>query len=147
MKICKYQNNFVPLQKISKTMAKKTKNEQPAKADYRQELRELVNVPARELTQEQKERILQIAEELGVKTETRQHCSRCWHELAMQCYIRIAEQEQADNIENDPRRYILRPNLDVIFEGIRVNAATLTDELAEQLIARGFERKFFVKCE
>lgn len=128
-------------------MAKKTENEQPAKADYKQELRELVNIPARELTPEQKERILQIADELGVKTEARQRCSRCWHELAMQCYVRIAEQEQAENIENDPRRYILRPNLDVIFDGIRVNAATLTDELAEQLIERGFERRFFMKCE
>ena len=65
----------------------------------------------------------------------------------MQCFIRISEQEQAENIENDPRRYILRPNLDVIFDGIRVNAATLTDELAEHLIERGFERRFFVKCE
>lgn len=128
-------------------MAKKTENEQSTMADYKQELREIVNLPARELTSEQKERILQIADELGVKTESRKRCSRCWHELAMQCYIRIAEQEQAENIENDPRRYILRPNLDVIFDGIRVNAATLTDELAEHLIERGFERRFLIKCE
>ena len=41
------------MQKISKTMAKKTENEQPEKADYKQELRDLVNIPARELTPEQ----------------------------------------------------------------------------------------------
>jgi hypothetical protein len=62
----------------------------------------------------------------------------------MQCWLKLQEDEQP---VADGRAYVLRKGVDVIFGGIRINEATITDDLARKVLARGFERKYFVKCE
>ena len=67
---------------------------------------------------------------------------------AVELYNTIeAEEGEKNETTATERAYILKPNVDVYFGSIRVNAATLTDELAERILARGFERKFFSKCK
>jgi hypothetical protein len=66
----------------------------------------------------------------------------------MKCYNKATEMQAAESDTPDERRYILKPGVDVFFGNIRVNETTITDELAEAILARGFERKFFAKiCE
>ena len=66
----------------------------------------------------------------------------------MQCFSKVQEMEAKEGAGEDPRKYILKPGVDVYFGSIRVNETTLTDELAEYILARGFMRKYFLKiCE
>ena len=108
-------------------------------------LREIVNKAAINLIEDDRLFLLSVANELGIERGGRSGCVKCWHDLAVRCYNKIAENEQPDN--DDTRKYILKKGVDVYFGNIRVNDATLTDELAERILARGFERKFFAKCE
>ena len=108
-------------------------------------LREIVNKSARTLTEDDRYFLLFVANELGIERGGKSGCVKCWHDLAVRCYSKIAENEQPEN--DNTRKYILKKGVDVYFGNIRVNEATLTDELAERILARGFERKFFEKCE
>ena len=91
--------------------------------------------------------VREIAPEFGVEIRNTR-CKDCYVDAATFCLIearkRIAPEQKP---EEDKRRYILKPGTDVYFGRVRVNEATITDELAARLIERGFERKFFVKCE
>lgn len=84
------------------------------------------------------------ADELGVQIKNTR-CRSCYYDAACECVIRMRD-ENSETREDDGRRYILRKGVDLLFGDIRVNAATMTDELAERIIARGFETKYFAKC-
>ena len=111
------------------------------------ELRDIVNTSARNLTGAQIERVRVIAGELGISLPPKKSCKSCWVDTAVLCYRTLdnttTADESADN--TDGRRYVLKPNVDLLFGGKRINAATMTDELAERILARGFETKYFAK--
>lgn len=110
-------------------------------------LREILNARAADLTPEQKDAIKEYANQFGVPTDNLQtNCGSCYHDLALRVYNAIVEQE-SEKEKDDKRRYVLKQGVDLFFGDIRVNAATMTDELAERIIARGFEKKYFAKCE
>lgn len=116
--------------------------------EIKKQLREIANTPARNLSKEQREFIRQTAVSLEMELPQKTSCNSCWLDLAVACYSKMTVGEKATFEQvGDKRRFILKPNVDVYFGSIRVNAATLTDELAESILARGFERKFFLKCE
>lgn len=128
--------------------------------NLRNELREIVNKPATKITKEDKAFLSDAAARAGVDdTITNPRCGTCWHELAMKIYDAIAdteeqsgEQTQQEETQNAEPRYVLKKGVDVIFGkigrvGVRVNALTLTDELGDKLIAAGFPKKYFEKCE
>ena len=124
--------------KIAKEMAKET-----AKAD----LKEILNTPASKLTAEQKEAVKGYAKEYGVPFKPKSRCRDCYHDAAMQIYNKLNQEDAELEAQEETRRYILRPGVDVWFGNIRVNPATITDELAEYIISRGFKTKYFIKCE
>lgn len=111
------------------------------------DLREIANTPAKALTQEHKKKIREYAKEYGVAFKPKSGCGSCYHDAAVIIYNKITNEDVEVAAENDTRRYVLRPGVDLLFGGVRVNEATLTDELAERIIARGFEKKYFIKCE
>lgn len=113
----------------------------------KQELREIVNTPARKVTKEQRERVREIATELGVVIPEKTRCNSCWLDTALMCYNELENRTATTGMSTDGRKYVLKPNVDLLFGGIRINAATLTDELAEHIIKRGFETKYFEKCK
>lgn len=113
--------------------------------EIKMRLREIVNKAARNLTEDDRSFLLFVANELEIGRGGKSGCVKCWHDLAVRCYNKISENEQPEN--DDKRKYILKKGVDVYFGNIRVNDATLTDELAERILARGFERKLFAKCE
>ena len=111
------------------------------------DLREIANTPANSLTQAQKKKIRDYAKEYGVAFKPKGGCGLCYHDAAIVIYNKLKNEEAEVAAKNDTRRYVLRPGVDLLFGGVRVNEATLTDELAERIIARGFEKKYFIKCE
>lgn len=109
-------------------------------------LERLVKSPST-MSAEDRSFVREIAPEFGVEIRNTR-CKDCYVDAATLCLIearkRIAPEQKP---EEDKRKYILKAGTDVYFGSVRVNEATITDELASRLIERGFERKFFVKCE
>lgn len=89
------------------------------------------------LTDEQRADIKAEAARRGIHLSER--CSSCYRDALIQIVVqdRKAAQEKAEREANNGE-WVLREGLDVIFNGVRVNAETLTDALAERLHAKGF---------
>lgn len=98
----------------------------------------------KDLSQEQKDRILEISDSYNVPRPNNYQCPNCWDDLIIQSKIQIKNHL---NSKDKARKYILRSNVDVIWKGIRINNDTLTDELAVKYIANGFPLEFFIKHE
>ena len=75
-------------------------------------------------------------------------CSSCYSDAILILIKKITEENlPKKETATDNRKYILKSGVDVWFGSIRVNAVTLTDELAERIIARGFPTRYFDKIE
>ena len=78
-------------------------------------------------------------------------CSSCYSDAILILIKKITEEnlpkKETATATTDSRKYILKSGVDVWFGSIRVNAVTLTDELAERIIARGFPVRYFDKYE
>ena len=76
-------------------------------------------------------------------------CSSCYSDAILILIKKITEENlpKKETATTDSRKYILKSGVDVWFGSIRINAVTLTDELAERIIARGFPVRYFDKYE
>ena len=76
-------------------------------------------------------------------------CSSCYSDAILILIKKITEENlpKKETATTDNRKYILKSGVDVWFGSVRVNAITLTDELAEKIIARGFPVRYFEKYE
>ena len=76
-------------------------------------------------------------------------CSSCYSDAILILIKKITEDNlpKKETATTDNRKYILKSGVDVWFGSIRVNAVTLTDDLAERIIARGFPTRYFEKYE
>ena len=76
-------------------------------------------------------------------------CSSCYSDAILILIKKITEENlpKKETVTTDNRKYILKSGIDVWFGSIRINAITLTDELAEKIIARGFPTRYFDKYE
>ena len=109
-------------------------------------LRSILNAGAKGMTADDRAFVRELAKENGIEIKNTR-CKDCYLDAAVALLRLDREKKTAESEqETDERRYVLRPGVDVYFGSVRVNAETLTDELAERIIARGFEKKFFVKC-
>lgn len=118
--------------------------------DYEETIKVLRDIANKndKLTSAEKGIVQDLCVVLGIKFEPKStRCKSCYQDAALQCYNEVMKRAAAEGEENDERCYILRDGVDVLFGSIRVNAATLTDELGERIIARGFDKKFFLKCK
>ena len=88
------------------------------------------------LTTREKRFLKYEAERLGITPVIYAGCENCYRDLAVQIYAK--EKAEAD------ARFILNEGVDIIFgrNGVRVNATTLTDEIAERLIKAGYTKLF-----
>ena len=88
------------------------------------------------LTTREKRFLKYEAERMGITPVIYAGCENCYKDLAVQIYAK--EKADAD------ARFILNDGVDIIFgrNGVRVNAATLTDEIAERLIKAGYTKLF-----
>lgn len=76
-------------------------------------------------------------------------CSSCYSDAILILIKKITEENlpKKETATTDSRKYILKSGVDVFFGSIRVNAVTLTDELAQRIIAKGFPTRYFEKYE
>ena len=78
-------------------------------------------------------------------------CSSCYSDAILILIKKITEenlpQKETETATTDDRKYILKSGVDVWFGSIRVNEVTLTDDLAQKIIARGFPVRYFEKYE
>lgn len=114
----------------------------------KQQLQVIALKKAGEITPEDRELLKRAGDELGIKVKNTR-CKSCWQDMAIECALKVREREPKQEAEPE-RKYVLKKGVDVLFgypHGIRVNELTLTDELAEKLIAKGFSKNFFEKCE
>ena len=113
--------------------------------EKKERLRAIAQGNPQSMTKDDRDFVKACADELGVKIKNTR-CRSCYYDAALDCVVRINEKPEEKAAETDDRRYILRNGVDLLFGDIRVNEATMTDELAERIIARGFETKYFEKC-
>jgi len=100
---------------------------------------------AKSFTAEEKEFLKSTATKLGLEFTVRKGCRNCYTDLAVQIYNELLKAEPQQEAEAAPAKYKLKPGVDVQIgypQGRRLNAATITDEWAEQLIARGLTKYF-----
>ena len=78
-------------------------------------------------------------------------CSSCYSDAILILIKKITEENlpktETETATTDSRKYILKLGVDVWFGSIRVNEVTLTDDLAQRIIARGFPVRYFEKYE
>ena len=76
-------------------------------------------------------------------------CSSCYSDAILILIKKITEKNlpKTETATTDSRKYILKSGVDVWFGSIRVNAVTLTDDLAQRIIAKGFPVRYFEKYE
>ena len=76
-------------------------------------------------------------------------CSSCYSDAILILIKKITEKNlpKKETATTDNRKYILKSGVDVWFGSIRVNEVTLTDDLAQRIIARGFPTRYFDKYE
>lgn len=105
-------------------------------------LKELFN--KRNLTIEDKQFIKDLSTQLNVKFVEREFCSDCYKDQIM-VLLKVLTQQKIDNgeITSD---YVLRPDIDVIYNGLRINNATLTNDIAEEFLRMGL-RHWFMKVK
>ena len=97
-----------------------------------------VIVKSKQVTKEDREFLLALCEELGVKV-ARTRCNACWLDVAVQCYGKLTQPTR--------RKYILKEGRECLWMGLHINNATITDELAERIIKAGYPASDFEICE
>ena len=109
-------------------------------------LRAIVN--AKTMSKDDRQFVKDLCDELNEQKPAKANCRACWLEVALNLYRSLNGSKDEEVAKNTERKYILKSGVDLLFGNIRVNEATLTDEMAERILARGFERKYFAKiCE
>lgn len=91
------------------------------------------------LTAKEREFIVEHAVKNNISLNTL--CKECYRDAAVALYGIYKPKETTDN----GRAYQLREGLDVIFNGYRINEATLTDKLAKRILKQGFPERFFTR--
>jgi hypothetical protein len=96
------------------------------------QLKEIAGKTANQVTKADKDFIREYASQYGVELpKDKPNCKSCYVDAAVQIYKAIKDAEPKPT----ERKYILRDGVDVIWRGIRINEASVTDELAEKWIA------------
>lgn len=103
-------------------------------------LRYVVN--RKQVRKEDREKLREIAKEYDVPFKEK-NCNNCWIDLAVTIWKKL-ESSQGSN-EGKKGRWSVRKNLNVIYRNIIVNEVTITDELAEELLAKGFPKHLLVE--
>lgn len=103
-------------------------------------LRVIATKSAKQVTNEDKDFISDLAPRYGVELpKEKPNCKSCYVDAAVAIYkaIKDAKPKPTD------RKYVLRDGVDVVWRGIRINEASVTDELAAEWIANGFPKVYF----
>ena len=117
-------------------------------------LREIAGKSAKQVTNEDKYFIRDLAPRYGVELpKEKPNCKSCYVDAAVAIYKAIKDAQNAEQVNNtqetkEPAKsqengLKLKAGVDVIWRGVRINEASVTDELAARWIANGFPKMYF----
>lgn len=95
------------------------------------------------MTPANKAYLLQVCEALGIGKPKNARCANCWRDAATLCWIEARMRLEGRASGKQMHGYALREGVDVLYMGQRINAATLTDELARRILDNGFPPSYF----
>ena len=99
-------------------------------------IREIVNRGT--TTAEEKQLIVDLSLKYGLEFDPKKGCKDCYIDQAVLIYKELEKEEPNQCSAR------LRDDIDVIIDGIRINNATLTDELVERYRGKGLPEHWFV---
>lgn len=105
-------------------------------------LRSLCEMSPANYTRADREFIRKLSAEMGVEFKPRKGCPNCYNDQAILLLSILKAKESGSG-----QRYKLKPGLDFRWKGERINDETLTDELAERLLAEGLPVILFEKTK
>ena len=115
-------------------------------------LREIASKTAKQVTTEDKLFVRNLSVKYGVDLpKDKPNCKSCYVDAAVAIY-RAIKRTKADEVEQVPTEQVNTPkkplklmdNVDVIWRGIRINAASATPEKLAEWVSNGFPTIF---CE
>lgn len=98
-------------------------------------LRSLAQMAPENYTKTDRDTIRELSKSMGVTFKPRRGCPNCYHDQAVLLWSKLRADEAA---KTSPCNYKLKPGLDFIYRGQRINQNTLTNEIAEELLSEGF---------
>ena len=109
------------------------------------QLRAIAEMEYAQMSNEQRDLVHTESAKAGLEFNPNANCAKCYADQAILILKYYKDKEKEEAAGQSEARYVLRPNIDIIFKGIRVNEELLTDALGDRLMALGFEVKFFAK--
>ena len=97
------------------------------------------------LTRKEREQIVELCTKYNIKLNI--NCRNCYIDACVSIYNLLKNDKNVTTATDTEQKYILKKGVDVIFGGIRINDATLTDDLARKIIKLGFNKKYFAKID
>ena len=110
----------------------------------KERIREIAGKDPRALTEEDKAYVRAMSDEIGIAFSPRKRCSNCYIDQAIAIWREMAKHPEE---QPEARKYALVPGTDVLFRGLRINEATLTDELAKTILSQGFPKYLFARYD
>lgn len=107
------------------------------------ELKRIAALSTASVGETEKAFIKALAEEWGVDIGVKKNCKSCYIDAAIMIYKKIKDSEEPQ--QDNGAIWKLKKGIDVIWNGIRINAATITDEKAVKYIKCGFPIFYFEK--
>lgn len=96
------------------------------------------------LTYKEREYIIELCVKYNIKLN--KNCQNCYIDACLSIYNLLKNDINVASATLE-QKYILKNDVDVLFCGIRINNATLTDNLARKIIKLGFNKKYFAKID
>ncbi len=94
-------------------------------------------------TRKEREQIIELCTKYNVKLNT--NCRNCYIDACISIYNLLKNDKKVTTATE--QKFILKKGVDVLFCGIRINDATLTDDLARKIIKLGFNKEYFTKLD
>lgn len=105
-------------------------------------LKEIINKA--KLTKKDRQHVLELAEQIGLKHNADNKCDDCIKELAFSVIYYFKEHGEPAEPSTHGRKILIKANVNIIVNGVRVNRRTIdTDEKAQMLLDLGVKRKYF----
>lgn len=95
-------------------------------------------------TRKEREQIIELCTKYNVKLNT--NCRNCYIDACVSIY-NLLKNDMKVTSATPEQKFELKKGVDVIFAGMRINDATLTDDLARKIIKLGFNKRYFAKLD
>jgi hypothetical protein len=105
-------------------------------------LKEIINKS--KLTKKDRQHVLELAEQIGLKYNADNKCDDCIKEIAFSVIYYYEKHGTPEDPKTLGRKILIKENVNIIVNGVRVNRRTIdTDEKAQMLLNLGVNKKYF----